>query len=125
VSIRLADIAPTETVISISHIQRLGLLGVLLSGCLAAGQTPSLPAPAEVAATPAVIQPATIQPIIEPAANPSPCAQPAELFDIDEYDGPLNQLVARFTRKLEIKTVHAPHKKPRTPLYALSVNEKF
>ena len=97
----------------------------MLSGCLAAGQTPSLPAPAEVAATPAVIQPATIQPIIEPAANPSPCAQPAELFDIDEYDGPLNQLVARFTRKLEIKTVHAPHKKPRTPLCALSLNEKF
>jgi hypothetical protein len=63
--------------------------------------------------------------VVEPALNTSPCARPAELFDIDEYDGPLNKLVARFTRKLEIKTVHAPHRKPRTPLCALSVNEKF
>jgi hypothetical protein len=62
---------------------------------------------------------------VDPPANPAPCARPAELFDIDEYDGPFNQSVARLTRKLEIKTVHAPRKKPHTPLCALSVNEKF
>jgi len=79
----------------------------------------------DVAGSPAVLQPVADQPTILPAITPNPCARPAEVFDIDEYDGPLTQLVARFTRKLEIKTVHAPHKKPHTPLCALSANEKF
>jgi hypothetical protein len=107
-------------VISITNIQRsFGLFIVLTAGCLAVGQAPAPPVAAEHASMPAVIQPA-----IESAAT-SPCARPAEVFDIDEYDGPLNKLVARFTRKLEIKTVHAPHRKPRTPLCALNANEKL
>lgn len=109
--------------ISLTQIQRLGILGALLCG-LAAGQTPTPPASSEPPTSRAAVQPVTTQPA-EPAANPAPCARPAELFDIDEYDGPFNQLVARFTRKLEIKTVHAPRKKPHTPLCALSANEKF
>lgn len=118
---------PKNAVISISHIRRLGCSVILLSG-LAAAQTPNPPASAEVPVSRAAVQPSETHPAeppAEPAANPTPCARPAELFDIDEYDGPLNQVVARFTRKLEIKTVHPPHKKPHTPLCALSVNEKF
>jgi hypothetical protein len=100
------------------------LSGLVLSGCLAA-QAPAPPASVDSSSTRATLQPNETPPSFELAANPVPCARPAELFDIDEYDGPLNQWVARFTRKLEIKTVHAPHKKPRKPLCALSVNEKF
>lgn len=103
-----------------TKIQRqFGLVVVLMAGCFAAGQAPP-PIPAAAEHVPAL---ALTQPVIEPVT--APCARPAEVFDIDEYDGPLNKLVARFTRKLEIKTVHAPHKKAHMPLCALDTNEKF
>jgi hypothetical protein len=93
------------------------LLSVLLSGVLIFGQAPT---PVPSASNNDV---SNSSPAIQPASTP--CASPAEVFDIDEYDGPFNKLVARFTRKLEIKTVHAPHKKPHTPLCSLDMSGKF
>lgn len=55
----------------------------------------------------------------------TPCVQPAPLFSADDYDGPLSKTVAYFSRKLEIKTVHAPHHKPHRKLCSLSAEEKF
>src|SRR5215471_9347124 len=54
-----------------------------------------------------------------------PCARPAEMFDIDEYDGPFHNLVSGFSRKLENKTVVASHPHPHLPPCALSAREKF
>jgi hypothetical protein len=62
---------------------------------------------------------AVIQPVIA-----QPCAAPADLLDMDEYDGPLNKLVARFSQKLEIKTVTSQHHKHARPC-SLDSGEKF
>lgn len=62
-----------------------------------------------------VIQPAIIQ----------PCTRPAELFDIDEYDGPFNKLVGNFSQKLEIKTVTSPHSHRHAQPCTLDAKEKF
>src|SRR5438270_7440176 len=44
-----------------------------------------------------------------PAANPPQwqgCADPAPLFSISDYNGPMNKLVASIARKVELKAVH-------------------
>jgi hypothetical protein len=58
--------------------------------------------------------------------NP-PCARPAAVFDIDDYNGPFNKLVASITNKLEITTVHVSHQHhPQHPrVCSLTVREKF
>jgi hypothetical protein len=43
---------------------------------------------------------------------------------MDDYDGPLSKTVATFSRKLEIKTVHLPHRRHRK-LCSLEAGEKF
>lgn len=57
----------------------------------------------------------------------APCAKPAAVFDIANYNGPFNKLVARFTNKLEIKTVHVSHRQhPIHPrVCSLTAGEKF
>src|SRR5690242_19443822 len=54
--------------------------------------------------TPSVtlVSPAMITPAIRP------CAKPAEVFDMDDYSGPFNHLVARFSQRIESTTVHLP-----------------
>ena len=54
-----------------------------------------------------------------------PCAQPAPLFSASDYTGPFNKTVSYFSRKLEIKTVHAPHAGKGHKLCSLNAPEKF
>src|SRR5579872_3805167 len=59
------------------------------------------------------------------AARPQSCVKPADLFDIDEYNGPMHQLVARFSQQLEIKTVHPAPSKPGLLPCSLTAAGKF
>src|SRR5579872_1756359 len=54
----------------------------------------------------------------------APCVQPGPLFSAEDYEGPFQKAVAFFSRKLEIKTVHAPYHKART-VCGLRASEKF
>lgn len=53
-----------------------------------------------------------------------PCAKPAEAFDMDDYSGPLNHLVSRFSQRIESTTVHIPRRHGLTPC-SLSAADKF
>lgn len=55
----------------------------------------------------------------------NPCEQPPPLMRLEDYDGPLNKLVGLFSRKLERKSVHAPHYKPGAVLCSLRPRYKF
>jgi len=55
----------------------------------------------------------------------TPCAQQGPLFSASDYTGPFNKAVSYFSRKLEIKTVHAPHFGKKHKLCSLSAWEKF
>jgi hypothetical protein len=55
----------------------------------------------------------------------APCAKRAEPFDVDDYDGPFNQLIGRFSQKLDRVTVHAPRHHTSLKPCALSAGEKF
>jgi hypothetical protein len=54
-----------------------------------------------------------------------PCAKRDEPFDMDAYDGPFNQLVGRFSQKLDRTTVHAPRHHTSLKPCSLSAGEKF
>ncbi|HEY6306832.1 MAG TPA: hypothetical protein VI488_10300 [Candidatus Angelobacter sp.] len=56
---------------------------------------------------------------------PPPCAKRAEPFDVDDYDGPFNKLIGRFSEKLDRTTVHAPRHHTSLKPCALSAGEKF
>ena len=61
-----------------------------------------------------------------PPPEPPPCAKPANVFDMDDYDGPFNKIVARFTHKLDIKTVHLPRLlRPHVHVCSLNAGDKF
>jgi hypothetical protein len=55
----------------------------------------------------------------------SPCDKPAEMFNIDDYEGPFNKFVARVSHKFDIKTVHVPHQHPHKRLCSLDAGDKF
>src|SRR5690242_11113333 len=86
---------------------------LLLNGGFSIAQTSNLPASAPIAS-------ATDSQLAAPS-----CAAPAEAFDMDDYDGPFNQLIARFTQKVEIKTVHPPHRHSGIKLCSLDTGDKF
>src|SRR5260370_15785026 len=54
-----------------------------------------------------------------------PCVKSVEPFDPDDYDGPLNQLVARFSRRVEKATVHMPRHHNSVKPCALNAGEEF
>jgi len=70
-----------------------------------------------------------------PAANPptqvvirtptGPCVQPAPAVRWEDYEGPFAKFVGIFGRKLEFRSVHAPHYKPGAVLCTLTVKDKF
>lgn len=71
---------------------------------------------------------AVAQPAASDQAGPAqeePCVQPARLFSAADYKGPFNKTVAYFSRKLEIKTVHAPHRREKQKLCGLGASDKF
>jgi hypothetical protein len=53
-----------------------------------------------------------------------PCKS-VEPFDIDDYDGPFNKLVARFSERVEKATVHMPRRHNALKPCALNAGEKF
>src|SRR6476620_9705883 len=71
--------------------------------------------------TPAV---ALFSPTMITPARP-PCARPAEAFDIDDYNGPMSQLVARFSQRIESTTVHIPRHKSDLRPCSLTASDKF
>jgi hypothetical protein len=54
-----------------------------------------------------------------------PCVQPARTFSASDYNGPLQKAAAYFSRKVEIKTIHAPNHKAGKTLCGLDASEKF
>lgn len=53
------------------------------------------------------------------------CVQPARLFDISDYNGPMKKLMASVARKVEIKTVQNPQHHLGLKLCPLSGEQKF
>jgi hypothetical protein len=96
-------------------LRQLVLLGILAVSCLASGQR--LPRFGDI--TPEAALPAAM---ITPV---SPCAKAVEPFDVDDYDGPLNQLVARFSRRVEEGTVRVPRRRLSLQPCALNASGKF
>jgi hypothetical protein len=96
------------------------VLGCLLLSCHFAVSQTLIWASASVSLPPLATGPASVQPVAV-----QPCAQPAEMFAIDEYDGPLHKMVAGFSRKLAIKTVASTHPHQHLPSCALAAREKF
>ncbi len=71
--------------------------------------------------TPAV---ALVSPSLITPAHP-PCARPVEVFDMDDYNGPLNRIVERFSQRIENTTVHLPRRHSDLRPCALSSVDKF
>lgn len=70
------------------------------------------------------LQPLMIHPVvITPVA--APCAKPVEPFNVDDYSGPLNRLVAHVSRKMETTTVRAPHSHSALRPCAMDAGDKF
>jgi hypothetical protein len=97
--------------------QRSGLLAALVIGsCACAQQLPQLGnITPQIALTPVAM--------IRPAVQP--CAKSTEPFDVDDYDGPFNQLVARFSQRVEKATVHVPRHHSSLKPCAMDAREKF
>jgi hypothetical protein len=92
-------------------------LGVLAAGTLGTAQP--MPRLNNMTPTVTLVSPALITP-----ARP-PCAKPAEAFDVDDYNGPLNQLVSRFSQRIESTTVHLPRHHSDLRPCALTASSKF
>lgn len=101
-----------------SGLQRqLVLFGTLAAGAIAQGQR--LPQFGNV--TPA----AALEPAVVLRPVDLPCAKRVEPFDIDDYDGPFNKMIARFSQKVDRVTVHAPHHRTGLRPCSLGAGEKF
>jgi hypothetical protein len=58
--------------------------------------------------------------------NPAvPCVEPPPLVRWEDYHGKFRKISGMFARKLERKTVHAPHYKPGAVLCTLEAKDKF
>lgn len=54
-----------------------------------------------------------------------PCAKRVEPFDVDDYDGPYNRLIARFSQKVDRVTVRMPRHHTSLKPCSLTAGEKF
>jgi hypothetical protein len=95
----------------------LALLGTLLAATLACAQ--SLPRLDNMTPVFSLVPSSMVTPV------KPPCAPGTEPFDIDDYNGPLSQVVARFSQRLERTTVHIPRHKNDLRPCALSASDKF
>src|SRR5205814_442007 len=101
---------------------QFALLGTLLASAPACAQyLPRLNTLNNMTPTVSLMSPSLITPV---TARP-PCARPAEAFDIDDYNGPLSQLVSRFSQRIENTTVHIPRHKSDLRPCALTASDKF
>lgn len=97
--------------------RQFACLGVLAAGTLGTAQP--MPRLNNMTPTVTLVSPALITP-----ARP-PCAKPAEAFDVDDYNGPLNHLVSRFSQRIESTTVHLPRHHSDLRPCALTASSKF
>ncbi len=106
-----------------NRIRRQFVLGsILASSSLAftqsmprfAGVTPSNMTPEVALGSPVLIRPAT-----------PPCAKFVEPFDIDDYNGPLNRIVGRFSQRVESSTVHVPRHHSGLRPCSMDASDKF
>jgi hypothetical protein len=91
------------------------LLGVLAVGGLAFGET--LPPLGTITPVAVLVPPSKIQ--------ITPCAAPAEAFTVEDYKGPFNQLVGRFSQRLERPVVHVPRHRNALQPCVLDAAGKF
>lgn len=71
----------------------------------------------------ATLPPITLQPVlIKPVAPP--CARFMEPFDVDDYSGPLNRFIARFSQRIGSATPHLGGTSARRPC-AMTAGDKF
>jgi hypothetical protein len=54
-----------------------------------------------------------------------PCVEPPPIVSWQDYQGPFQKVVGTFGRRLERKSVHAPHYKPGAILCSLTLGGKF
>jgi hypothetical protein len=115
-----------------SIVRQIALWGPLVLSGVASAQylpqltnmTPEASMIAPSALQPFLPQPLMIQPVvIQPVSVP--CVMPAEPFDIADYSGPLNKLVAHASRKVETTTAQAPHQHPTLRPCAMDAGDKF
>ncbi len=73
---------------------------------------------------PSAITPPGIAPVvIKPAV--APCITSTEPFDVDDYNGPLNKIVARFSQRVESTTVRLPRHASALRPCAMNAGDKF
>jgi hypothetical protein len=70
------------------------------------------------ATLPITIQPVLIKPVLPP------CARFIEPFDVDDYNGPLNRVVARFSQGIDSATPHLGASSAQRPC-TMSAGDKF
>src|SRR5579864_8693556 len=114
----VSAICAVSGVVNMHKLQRhFALLVTLLAGTLASAQ--SLSGLNNLTPAIALVPPSMITPV------KPPCIHPVEPFDIDDYNGPLNGVVARFSQRLESTTVHLPRHRSDLRPCALSSSDKF
>jgi hypothetical protein len=102
--------------------RQFGLVCLLAISCLAGGQ--QLPHLAMLTPEATLPTPVYVPAPIKPAAPAQPCAIFVEPFDIDDYSGPMNKVVARFSQRVDSATVQLPrHHSPRP--CAMDAHDKF
>src|SRR5512146_578317 len=115
-----------------SIFRQIALWGPLvLSGAASAqympqltNMTPEVSMIAPSALQPLPPQPLIIQPVmIQPVSVP--CITSAEPFDIADYSGPLNKLVAHASRKAQTTTTQTPHRHSVLRPCAMDTGDKF
>jgi hypothetical protein len=99
-------------------LSKFVLLGAIAANSLAFAQ--HLPSFGNI--TPKVALPS---PAIAMVQAVQPCAKSSEPFDVDDYTGPFNQLVARFSQRVEKATVHVPRHHSSLRPCAMNAGEKF
>lgn len=70
-------------------------------------------------ALPAMPEPVMAKPVVPP------CITSVEPFDVDDYNGPMNRLVARVSNRVESTTVHLPRHASAIRPCAMDAHDKF
>ena len=96
----------------------------MIASCCAAAQSSGNPTDTNTINTSAPQQ-SSAPASTEGNTEQNPCVQPEPLVSVDDYDGPFRKTVAYFSRKLEIKTVHAPHHNTGKKLCGIGPLAKF
>ena len=95
------------------------LVSFALLAVSVASQAQRLPSMGTITPSVVLAPPAVLKAVIEP------CIKRDEPFDMDAYSGPFNQLIGRFSQKIDRVTVRVPNRRTNLKPCALSAGEKF